>query len=198
MSEENTTVAVQRYLDALAGDCPADPIVRDLLDRAVNRLHLLCANLLYRKYPRLTKPPMNLNTDELLGGVVEGLLKAMRSVQPKHVRQFFALANQHMIWQLNDLARRLDNQPKVSELHCEFVRAPADSDSQITPVGRRILKAIDDLPEEEREIFSLVRIQGLTQAETATVLDISVKTVQRRLNRALTLLVEDLDEFRPE
>ena len=43
----------------------------------------------------------------MLGGVVEGLLKAMRSIRPRTVRQFFALANQHMRWQLNDLAHRL-------------------------------------------------------------------------------------------
>jgi hypothetical protein len=48
MSEEQTTLAVQRYLDALAGDAPAEPIVRALLDRSVSRLQVLCANLLYR------------------------------------------------------------------------------------------------------------------------------------------------------
>ena len=46
MSQEQTTVVVQRYLDQLAGDSPAEPIVHDLLDRAVRRLHLLCATLL--------------------------------------------------------------------------------------------------------------------------------------------------------
>src|SRR5207244_2392037 len=81
MSEEHTTAAVQRYLDALAGDQPAEPIVRALLDRAVRRLHVLCANLLYRRYRRLTLPPLNVQPDELLGAVVERLLKAMRSVR---------------------------------------------------------------------------------------------------------------------
>jgi uncharacterized protein (DUF2236 family) len=102
MSDENTTAAVQRYLNALAGDAPPEPIVRDLLDRAVKRLHLLCANLLYRSYSRLTRPPLNQNADELLSVVVERLLNAMRSVRPT---TFFTLANQHMRWQLNDLAR---------------------------------------------------------------------------------------------
>ena len=108
MSEEHTTAVVQRYLDELAGDSPAEPIVRALLDRAVRRLHLLCATLLYRSYPRLTRPPLNLEADELLGAVVERLLKAMREARPRTVRQFFALANPHMRWELNDLARRLD------------------------------------------------------------------------------------------
>ncbi len=78
MSEDHTTAAVQRYLDALAGDQPAEPIVHALVDRAVRRLQLLCANLLYRNYRRLTLPPLNLQPDELLGAVVERLLKAMR------------------------------------------------------------------------------------------------------------------------
>ena len=77
MDPENTTVAVQRYLDALDGEQPAEPIVRALLDRSVRRLQMLCANLLYRKYQRLTLPPLNLQPDELLGAVVERLLKAM-------------------------------------------------------------------------------------------------------------------------
>src|SRR5205807_5036578 len=96
ISTEQTTAAVQCYLDALAGDQPADPIVRALLDRSVRRLQLLCGNLLYREYRRLTLPPLNLETDEMLGAVVERLLKAMRSTRPETVRGFFALVNQHM------------------------------------------------------------------------------------------------------
>jgi RNA polymerase sigma-70 factor (ECF subfamily) len=57
MSQERTTAVVQRYLDELAGDSPAEPIVRASLDRAVCRLHLLCATLLHRSYPRLGQPP---------------------------------------------------------------------------------------------------------------------------------------------
>jgi RNA polymerase sigma-70 factor (ECF subfamily) len=48
VSEEQTTDVVQRYLDDLAGDSPAEPIVRALMDGAVRRLHLLCATLLHR------------------------------------------------------------------------------------------------------------------------------------------------------
>lgn len=198
MSEEHTTAAVQRYLDALAGDQPAEPIVRALLDRAVRRLHFLCANLLHRKYRRLMLPPLSLQPDELLGAVVERLLKAMRSVHPQTVRQFFALVNRHMRWELNDLARRLDEQPTLDELHDAKVPTPDSSGSVLTPNGRRMLQAIDILPEDEREVFDLLRIQGLTQVETAKVLDVSAKTVQRRLNRALLLLAKELNDLRPK
>src|SRR5262245_40791585 len=128
MDEDRTTAVVQRYLDDLDGDAPAEPVVRALMDRAVRRLHQLCATLLYRSYPRLTRRPLNLQADEILGAVVERLLKALRAARPGTVRQFFALANQHMLWELNDIARRLDERPAAVELRDGLVPAPASSE----------------------------------------------------------------------
>jgi RNA polymerase sigma-70 factor (ECF subfamily) len=198
MSEEHTTAAVQRYLDELAEDSPAEPIVRALLDRAVRRLHLLCATLLHRSYPRLAQPPLNLQTDELLGAVAARLLKALREIRPRTVREFFALANQHMRWELNDLARRLDEQPAAVELDEGLVPAPPSSGSGLSPDGRRMLEAIEKLPEEEREAFDLVRVQGMSQTEAARILGVAAITVKRRLNRGLRLLTEQLGDLRPD
>jgi RNA polymerase sigma factor (sigma-70 family) len=198
MNEEPTTAAIQRCLDALERDPAAEPLIRDLLERAVHRLRLLCASLLQRSYPRLTQPPVNLEADELLGGVVAGLLKALREVRPRTVRQFFALANRHMRWQLNDLARLLDERPRATPLAESGVAAPPGSgDSCLGPDARRMLAAIEGLPGDERETFELVRIQGLTHAEAAGVVGVSAKTVQRRLNRARLLLAEQLADLRP-
>jgi RNA polymerase sigma-70 factor (ECF subfamily) len=191
-------MVVQRYLDALAGDTPPEPIVRALLDRAARRLETLCRTLLVRSYPRLMQPPLNLQPDEMLGAVVERLLKALRQVRPQTVRQFFALVNQHMRWELNDLARRLDKQPNILGLEEARLPAPPSTHSELSPGAQRMLTAINELPEEEREVFSLVRIQGLTHAETAEVLGVSAKTVQRRLNRSLVLLAKELDHLHPE
>jgi RNA polymerase sigma-70 factor (ECF subfamily) len=74
---------------------------------------------------------------------------------------------------------------------------PASSDSVLSQDARRMLAAIEDLPEEDREVFELVRIQGLTHADAAAVVGVSVKTVQRRLNRARLLLAEQLADLRP-
>jgi RNA polymerase sigma-70 factor (ECF subfamily) len=60
-----------------------------------------------------------------------------------------------------------------------------------------MLEAIDGLPEDEREVFDLIRIQGLTQAEASAVVGVCEKTVQRRLNRARLLLAERLADLRP-
>jgi RNA polymerase sigma-70 factor (ECF subfamily) len=197
MDNERTTAVVQRYLDELAGDAPAEPVVRALLERAVRRLHLLRASLLHRSYSRLTRPPLNLQADEMLSAVVERLLKALRQARPGTVRQFFALAGQHMRWELNDLARRLDEQPAPVELRDGLITAPVGSDSGLAPDGRRMLEAIAGLPEGEREAFDLVRIQGLTQAEAAQVLGVCARTVNRRLNRSLQLPTATLADLRP-
>jgi RNA polymerase sigma-70 factor (ECF subfamily) len=198
MDEGNTTVIVQRFLDELAGDAPAESAVRALLDQAARRLHQLCAAMLHRSYPRLTQPPLNLQTEEMLSSVVERLMKALREVHPRTVREFFALANRHIRWELNEMARRLDEQPARVEL-CEGVAAaPTSSETGLTPDSRRMLAAISELPEAEQEAFDLVRIQGLTQAEAAEVLGVSAATVNRRLNRGLQLLAQALSDLRPE
>jgi RNA polymerase sigma-70 factor (ECF subfamily) len=197
MAEESTTAIVQRYLGELTGEAPSEPVIRMLLDRAVLRLQRLCAILLHHDYPRLTHPPLNLQTDELLSAVVERLLKALRSARPKTVREFFALAGQHMRWELNDLARRLDNQPAAFELQERELPTPASSDAGLSPAGLRMLEAIDGLPEDEREAFDLVRIQGLTYAEAAELLGVATRTVQRRLDRGLRLLTERLGDLGP-
>jgi RNA polymerase sigma-70 factor (ECF subfamily) len=198
MDDKPTTAIIQRYLDALPGDSAAEPIIQELMERSVGRLRLLCATLLHKGYPRLTRPPVNLETDELLGGVVAGLLTALRTTRPATVRRFFALASQHMRWQLNDLARRLDERPAAAALAESGVAdAPASTASGLSPDARRMLEAIECLPEDEREIFDLVCIQGLTHAEAATVIGVSEKTVQRRLGRARRMLAEQLADLRP-
>ncbi len=153
--------------------------------------------MLHRSYPRLTQPPSNLQADELLGAVAERLLKALREARPRTVRQLFALANQHIRWELNDLARRLDEQPAAVDLRDELVPSPSSSASGLTPDGLRMLHAIDELPEDEREVFDLVRIQGMTQVEVAELLGVSAVTVKRRLSRGLRLLAEQLADLRP-
>lgn len=201
MGEERTTIAVEQYLKELAGasgDTPDEPIIRELLGRSVDRLDMLCASLLHQRYPRLTRPPLNLQSEEMIGAVVERMMKAMRQVRPTTVRQFFALANQHIRWELNDLARKLDERTRAEELHESAIPAPGgQTTSSVSPNCARIMEAIDSLPEEERETFCLVRVQGMTHSDAAAVLGVSLKTVQRRLHRSLPLLVQKLRHLQP-
>jgi hypothetical protein len=100
MSEEHATAMVQRYVNELGGDSPAESIVRDLLDRAVRRLHLLCATLLHRSYPRPAQPPLIVQADELLGAVAERLLKALREARTRAVTVKRRLSRD--VWPLTD------------------------------------------------------------------------------------------------
>ena len=200
MDEARTTAAIQKYLDHLGelkGDSLAEPVVRELLGRSVQRLHFLCSMLLHRSYPRLARGPLNLQADELLGALAERLLKSIGKVRPRTVREFFALANQHMRWELNDIARRLDEHKLDAELLDDEAVAAANSDSSLGQNAKRMLAAIDNLPEGEREAFSLVRIQGLTHTEAAEIACVSLKTIQRRLNRSRILLAQELSDLLP-
>jgi RNA polymerase sigma-70 factor (ECF subfamily) len=143
----------------------------------------------------LVQPPQNLEVEELLSAAVGRLIESLRAVRPETPRQFFALANQHIRWELNDLARRLDEKPAL----VEFLDAPAPggSDSDLTMSARRILEAIEKLPDDEREAFELVRIQGMTNVEAAEVAGVAVKTIQRRLGRALLELTDNLSDLNP-
>lgn len=203
MNDERTTAVIQRYLDELAGlsgDSPVEPVIGVLLGRSVTRLRIACTTILFRNYPRLTQPPVNLESDELLGAVVERLIKALRATRPQTVRGFFGLANQHIRWELNDLARRLESRKRTVELRDSGVAAPElpTSTGTVGPGLRRILDEIEALPASEREVFELVRIQGMTHAEAAEVTGVSVKTIQRRLNRSLVLLNASLLDLAPD
>ena len=200
MEATRTTEAIQGHLDALAGlrgDSPAEPVVRSLLGRSAGRLHKLCGSLLYRSYPRLMRAPLNLESEEMLSAVVERLMKALREARPGNVRQFFRIANQHMRWELNDICRRLDNQAQAAQLGSQVAALPESSASPLTPVARRIFDTMDGLPEVEREAFELVRIQGMSSAEAAALLDVTTRTMQRRVNRARLLLAERLADLHP-
>jgi len=209
MEASRTTADVQRYLDELqARGADAPLVVRELLGRSALRLERLCSSMLRRGYPRLARPPHNLNAQELLGAVVERLIKALRKTRPATVRGFFGLAHQHVRWELDDLARRLDGHAApvpIDEQRLQDPGAPSGASRHaaspappFTAKARRILAAMDSLGEDEREVFGLVRIQGLTHEEASGILGVSTKTVQRRLNRGRVRLVALLKDLEPQ
>ncbi|MBL4655698.1 MAG: RNA polymerase sigma-70 factor [Bacteroidia bacterium] len=59
----------------------------------------------------------------------------------------------------------------------------------------KINKVLDSLPEKCREIFLMNRFEGLKYKEVAEKLDISVKTVETQMSKALKILRENLVEY---
>ncbi|MCZ4693456.1 RNA polymerase sigma-70 factor [Ancylomarina euxinus] len=55
--------------------------------------------------------------------------------------------------------------------------------------------AIADLPEKQRVVFLLNRIEKKTYAEIAEMLDVSVKAIEKRMHNALVSLREKIDHI---
>jgi RNA polymerase sigma-70 factor, ECF subfamily len=61
----------------------------------------------------------------------------------------------------------------------------------------RIYKALDKLPEQCRLVFKLSRFEELKYAEIAEQLDISIKTVENQMGKALKIMREQLKDYLP-
>jgi len=60
---------------------------------------------------------------------------------------------------------------------------------------RQLLQAIAALPEPQRIVFSLNRFDGMTYVEIAELLEISIKTVEKRMHGALLTLRQVLNSI---
>ncbi|MCT4643903.1 MAG: RNA polymerase sigma-70 factor [Carboxylicivirga sp.] len=73
-----------------------------------------------------------------------------------------------------------------------------DQDSLIIKeVEEAIDEAIKKLPEQSQKVFTLKRYKGFKNKEVALELDISVKTVEMHMTRALSFLKSELSEYCP-
>jgi len=71
----------------------------------------------------------------------------------------------------------------------------ADAAVELDEIACAARRAIAALPERSRLVFQLSREQGMTYAEIATVLGISIKTVEGTMMRALKRLRAGLEGF---
>jgi RNA polymerase sigma-70 factor, ECF subfamily len=63
-------------------------------------------------------------------------------------------------------------------------------------LGESVRRWLDDLPERQRDALRLSRFEGLSHAEIAKVMEISPRTVNNHIVRALSTLDERLRRFR--
>lgn len=70
--------------------------------------------------------------------------------------------------------------------------ASAEEELLGVELERAVRDAIDGLSDDCREVFQLSRENGLKYAEIATTLEISIKTVEKRMGRALAELRDRL------
>lgn len=68
---------------------------------------------------------------------------------------------------------------------------------QATELQDRISSALEALPEQCRLIFKMNRFEDMKYAEIANALNISVKTVENQIGKALKLMREKLSDYLP-
>jgi len=136
-------------------------------------------------------------TDDVLQSALLRLLRALKSASPAGTKEFFSLAAMQIRRELLDLARHYYGPEGPARKHWSTSgdsspRSNERADESLEPSQLaewcEFHRHIADLPESEREVVDLIFYHGLTQVETATLLDITVRTVQRRWQSALLRL----------
>ncbi len=92
---------------------------------------------------------------------------------------------------------------KVRAAHQSYAkRQPQDSNNaaeqiKLKDLQQKLDKALSELPEQCRTVFQMSRFEELKYQEIAVRLNISVKTVENHMGKALRLLREKLADFLP-
>lgn len=85
---------------------------------------------------------------------------------------------------------------QYTEMNKQNEYAPmASQNMQSKELRQKIEKAINALPEQCRLVFKLSRFENLKYKEISNVLNISVKTVENHMGKALRLMRENLSEY---
>lgn len=82
----------------------------------------------------------------------------------------------------------------LSEVN-ESTHTTEDSSLETKELATEIEYALNLLPKKCRQVFELSRIEELKYAEIAVRMDISIKTVEAQMSKALKLLREHLTEY---
>lgn len=72
-----------------------------------------------------------------------------------------------------------------------------NSSMETSELAQKIEQAIASLPEKCRMVFEMNRIEGLKYSEIAGKMNISLKTVEAQMSKALAVMKERLSDFLP-
>ena len=95
---------------------------------------------------------------------------------------------------------KLLEKDKVRQKHLNLQTSPQDHESpeytmEYNEFESSLQNAIEQLPDGQREVFLLNRIEKKTYAEIAEMLEVSVKAVEKRMHKALVRLRKTCKEI---
>ncbi len=96
----------------------------------------------------------------------------------------------------------LKNHYRRNEITFRFINTMVKEEEKETPEYMLEVKEFDErlqavlaaMPEKSREVFLMHRIDGLTYREIAERLELSVKAIEKRMQKALLFLEQYLDQ----
>ncbi|WP_145051791.1 RNA polymerase sigma factor [Lignipirellula cremea] len=189
MTTGHTTV-LARWLERLEVDCPN---AREaVIEHTCERLRRMARGML-RTSPKVRRWT---ETDDLLQDALIRLHRSLAQVKPSSAKEFYGLAATQLRRQLIDLARKhygvegigTNQIPDGGELVNQASRPP-----DTLNVWTEFHEQIDRLPRQEQEVVHLLWYKGLTQADAANVLGVSLATLKRRWQSARLTLADWMD-----
>jgi RNA polymerase sigma-70 factor (ECF subfamily) len=182
----DSTSQLQILIDSMAA---GDPSARDeLIARAHERLQRL-AKKIFKGFERLRSIH---DSGDVLPESMPRLMRAVERDRPATVRDFFQIAAREMRCQLLNEIRRYfgpegpggkhespgwADQSSSNDPPAE--QAPSSESPPTLAYWTEFHEAVEKLPAQEREVFSLLWYHELTQEEAAAVLHRSEATVRR-------------------
>jgi RNA polymerase sigma-70 factor (ECF subfamily) len=178
---------------------------RRLIAHACERLHRLTSHML-RSYPGVRRWEQ---TDDVLQNALIRLCRALAAATPESPRHFYNLAALQIRRELIDLAHHhLGPQGHGASHHTECHAQESQEEPLAAQADRAgepssleewtdFHRAVESLPDEEREVIDLLWYEGLTQEEVAALLAVSLRTVRRRWQAARLKFIEALDGEMP-
>lgn len=182
------TTDLQNQLKRLSEGCPESR--RTIIEHCCERLRTMARRML-KSYGRLARWS---DTDDVLQQSLMRLHRALATVHPESTRKFYGLAATQIRRELIDLARSYFGPQGLGAKHDtdggEAAAEQADPTAEPFSITAwtEFHEAVEALPDAEREVVSLLWYDGLTQADAARVLGISLATLKRRWVSARLLL----------
>lgn len=183
-----------------------DEARKQLLDCACERLTRLTRRML-RSFPGVKRWEQ---TDDVMQNSLMRLYRSLAEVQPASAVEFYRLAALNIRRELLDLAKHHYGPRGLGANYASMERQPAEGhtapyepptmgdDPGRMEAWAAFHEQVEALPAEEKEVFDLLWYQELPQAEVATLLGVSDRTIKRRWAAARLRLHDCLGGQLPE
>ncbi len=181
---------------------------RELFELVYQRLQHVARKML-RNFPGVHRWEQ---TDDVWQNAGIKLWKSLSKVHINDSRHFYALAAMHLRRELIGLTRHYFG-PLGLGTHQDSreYRADANREWPVAPEGQtdthegshlamwtEFHQHVEQLAENDREVFDLLWYQGLSQAEAAKLIDVSERTIKRRWQSARLELAANLKHQLPD